>query len=76
MTINSGYLARYDRNASQLYCGAHSYEFITGPLQTDSLYVLRPGYFEKMPTSGSDRVCKAIDGFITCVASMSDKLKP
>lgn len=76
MTINSGYLARYDRNASQLYCGAQSYEFITGPLQTDSLYVLRPGYFEKMPTSGSDRVCKAIDGFITCVASMSDKLKP
>ena len=68
MTINSGYLARYDRLEAQAYCGAETYEFIAGPLHKDSLYILRRGYTDKMPTSGADRKCREIDGNMVCVS--------
>ena len=68
MTINSGYLARYDRLEAQAYCSAQTYEFIAGPLHKDSIYILRRGYTDKMPTNGADRQCREIDGNLVCVA--------
>jgi hypothetical protein len=69
LTINSGYLARYDRLTTVLMCGAHWTQFILGPLANDTLYIVRRGYEDELPTIGDDRTCKTIDGFIACQAS-------
>jgi hypothetical protein len=71
MSINSGYLARYDKKLSTLYCGAEVYEFLTGPLQPDSLYIVRAAYTDNMPTSGLDRQCEVHDGYTACFAKMN-----
>lgn len=71
LTINSGYLARYDRFKSNLYCGAHTYEFLVGPLARDTLYVVRRGFETEVPMEASDRSCRDIDGYMVCVAKDS-----
>ena len=68
MTINSGYLARYDGKVSFLYCGAQTYEFMTGTLRGDTLYVVRQPWLDRVPLTGPDRSCRVIDGYMTCVA--------
>ncbi len=68
MSINSGYLARYDELTSQAYCNAQWYEFLAGPLQKDSIYVLRRGYIDEPSTHGPDRLCREMDGNMICVA--------
>lgn len=69
LSINSGYLARYDRWTSVLYCGAQLYEFLTGPLQPDSLYIVRQEFRDRLPTSGPDRRCEIYDGHMACFAT-------
>jgi Family of unknown function (DUF6311) len=71
-TINSGVLARYDRFISQLYCRAHTYEFLTGPLAADTLYVVRRGFQPESSTVGPDRACRDIDGYMVCTAIKRD----
>ena len=66
MTINSGYLARYDSKVSFLYCGADWYEFITGSLRADTLYVVREPLRNSAYLTGADRRCKTIDGYLVC----------
>lgn len=68
LSINSGYLARYDRQRSWLYCGAQQYEFLVGPLSSDSLYIVRREFVTALPTTGPDRQCKAYDGYMACSA--------
>jgi hypothetical protein len=66
MTINSGYLARYDSKVSFLYCGADWYEFVTGPLRPDTLYVVREPLRHSEYLSGPDRRCQTIDDYLVC----------
>jgi hypothetical protein len=66
MTINSGYLARYDSKVSFLYCGADWYEFIAGKLRDDTLYVVREPLRNSAHLVGADRVCKTVDGYLVC----------
>ena len=74
LTINSGYLARYDRIKSNLYCGAHTYEFLVGPLALDTLYVVRKGFESEVSLDAADRWCRDIDGYMVCVSKNSVKL--
>ena len=66
MTINSGYLARYDAKISFLYCGADWYEFIAGPLRSDTLYVVREPLKNSDHLKDPDRRCRMIDGYLIC----------
>ncbi|HEY0233110.1 MAG TPA: DUF6311 domain-containing protein [Dokdonella sp.] len=71
MTLNSGYLARWDARGTGRYCAELGAQLAAGTFGSDDLYVLgdewRDAFLGKVPTAR----CETLDGYQACVIDAS-----
>jgi len=69
MTINTGYLARYDGMRWSKYCDELRAEIDRGLRDADTLYVMRPDEGDRFQqTSLAALDCRRIEGYFACTA--------
>ena len=72
LTINTGHVARYDRNARLAYCYQLGRDFDAGLVTDDAVYLVNPPLVERFrATAQRPIVCSQIDTIPTCVTESS-----
>lgn len=67
MTINTGFLARWDKDATNRYCSALDQQMRSGAISPDDLYVVGAAWAAMfLDAAGSKIVCRRIDGYEVC----------
>lgn len=71
MTFNSGYLARWNLRATQVYCGQLVRDSDAHRFSSDDVYVVDPSWQSKI--SGMNNLeCHILDGYRACVLAKID----
>jgi hypothetical protein len=72
ITINTGYVARFDVEKTIQYCQSLREEIGQGKVRHDTVYILHPKHLENFKTAAQlPVICAKIDGFDTCVTQQS-----
>jgi len=66
MTLNSGYLARWNERATGRYCAALYRQIETGALNGDEIYIVGANWSERFHASSNAR-CERLNGYDVCV---------
>lgn len=73
MTVNVGYVARWDGRAYARYCSTLKQEIPTGVRDAATLYVVRSDEVENFRNSSqADMQCKPADGYVGCFVAHPD----
>ena len=68
MTINTGYVARFDEPRTFAYCETLKQQLAKGERSVDTLYIVHPDQLEQFRAeSAVNMQCTTADGFIGCV---------
>lgn len=67
MTVNTGYLARWNSRAENAYCNDFAAEIDRGERHPDELYVVAPDFVERFNAAGTPMRCETLDGYLACV---------
>jgi len=65
MSLNTGYVARWNPGAEQQYCAQLVGQLAEGKLSADDLYVVADDWLERF-THASDPQCQMLEGFRAC----------
>lgn len=71
LTINSGYLARWNSRETGRYCDALVQQLAEGPWSADDLYVIGADWKVKFHESAATARCEELNGYEACVVDGS-----
>jgi hypothetical protein len=67
MTLNTGFVARWNSEAARQYCGELKGRIRAGNFAQDELYVVAPSWDQELNLSSSPLLsCRAIEGYTVC----------
>lgn len=67
MTVNTGYLARWNWRAEKRYCDKFFDEIDHGERRPDELYVVATEFVERFNPAKTPLHCETLDGYLACV---------
>jgi hypothetical protein len=76
MTINSGYLARWDLKATNRYCADLHHRLEAGAWHADELYVVGADWKTRFDQHAADARCEQLNGYDVCVVDGTTSVPP
>jgi hypothetical protein len=76
MTINSGYLARWDLAATQRYCADLHRQLVAGAWRADELYVVGEDWKARFSERAAAARCEQLNGYDVCVVEGTTPVPP
>ena len=67
MTINTGFVARWDQRATHAYCAGLQQLLVSHTWSTDDLYIVGTDWKERFENADAHLECEQMDGYEACI---------